>query len=123
MPNLNAALGCAQLEKLHSILENKRNLADKYKSLFKGTDICFMSELPEAKANYWLNTIIFSAEGHKDAFLEYSNANNVMVRPVWRLMNKLSMYNKCVTDDLVNASWVEQRTVNLPSSVKLNGHA
>jgi dTDP-4-amino-4,6-dideoxygalactose transaminase len=117
MPNLNAALGCAQLEKLKWILENKKKVADSYQNFFLGSPIHFISDLSEAKANYWLNSITFSIEKDKKDFLEYSNAHNVMTRPIWKLMNKLPMYNHCQCDDLKNASWIEQRVVNLPSSI------
>jgi dTDP-4-amino-4,6-dideoxygalactose transaminase len=118
MPNLNAALACAQLEQLEDFLRIKRELADYYTSLFSSTDeIEFVREIKNAKANYWLNTIVFSDPETKEKFLTYSNENGVMTRPIWRLMNKLEMYKNCQSADLSNSEYLEQRVVNIPSSV------
>ncbi|WP_346316662.1 LegC family aminotransferase [Chitinophaga sp. YIM B06452] len=120
MPNLNAALACAQLEQLGEFLENKRNLAHIYKSFFEKSDIVFFEEKEGTKANYWLNTLIFKDKAAQLDFLETSNAGKVMTRPIWRLMNKLPMYSHCMTGDLTNALWLEERVVNIPSSVRKN---
>ncbi len=117
MPNLNAALACAQLEQLPAILENKRRLKDLYSVFFAGEQgVKFVEETIEASSNYWLNTIVFDEPEQKDAFLEFSNSRNVMTRPVWRLMNKLPMYKDCIVSSLENSEYLEQRAVNIPSS-------
>ncbi len=118
MPNLNAAMACAQLEQLPAFLENKRKLANLYRDFFSKKNISYVDELPEAKANYWLNALMFDDQSQKESFLADSNANGVMTRPIWKLMNKLGMYKDCQAYNLVNAEWLEQRVVNIPSSVR-----
>jgi dTDP-4-amino-4,6-dideoxygalactose transaminase len=118
MPNLNAALACAQLEQLYKILENKRQLANSYAVFFKDRPEQFVSEIENGKANYWLNTIILPDKAARDKFLEYSNSQQVMTRPIWRLMNELPMYRNCQSGPLVNAIWLEERVVNIPSSYR-----
>lgn len=118
MPNLNAALACAQLEQLDAMLQNKRELAEMYADFFKGSSVSFVKEMEGTKANYWLNTILFGDHGQQQAFLKESNDKKVMTRPIWRLMNKLPMYANCQHGDLPNAEWLEQRVVNIPSSVR-----
>jgi aminotransferase in exopolysaccharide biosynthesis len=118
MPNLNAALACAQLEQLDSFIKIKRELADYYDTFFqKQTGVRFVREINEARANYWLNTIVFDTKEQKEDFLEYSNASKVMTRPIWRLMNKLPMYESCQKTTLDVAEYLEDRVVNIPSSV------
>lgn len=119
MPNLNAALACAQLEQLDTILANKRALADLYKAFFTGTPYQFITEPEHSKANYWLNTIILKDEKERDEFLEQTNSQKVMTRPIWDLMSSLSMFEHCQSDDLFNSKWLEERVVNIPSSVRL----
>ena len=118
MPNLNAALACAQLEQLNKILENKRELAASYNDFFRDRDEQFVTEIEAATANYWLNTIVLPDKGARDAFLKYSNGQQVMTRPIWRLMNELPMYKDCFKGPLPNAQWLEERVVNLPSSYR-----
>jgi aminotransferase in exopolysaccharide biosynthesis len=120
MPNLNAALACAQLEQLPAFIENKRELADLYANFFKGMPITYVQEMKDVKANYWLNTIVFPDHGQQQEFLQESNAQKIMTRPIWQLMNKLPMYAGCQTDKMENAQWLEERVVNLPSSVRFN---
>ncbi len=119
MPNLNAALACAQLELLDKYIENKRQLADQYRIFFKSQEQKFISELPESKANYWLNTILLNNIKERNDFLTYSNENGVMTRPAWELMNKLSMFAHCQHDGLENSLWLVDRIINIPSSVRL----
>jgi perosamine synthetase len=120
MPNINAALGCAQLEHLSVFLENKRNLAQQYKKIFeKYSDIIFFEEPKNTKSNYWLNSLIFKNKTARDNFLGFTNKNNVMTRPIWTLMNKLDMFNNCFKGDLTNSEWLEERVVNIPSSVNI----
>ncbi|MCP9610596.1 LegC family aminotransferase [Coprobacter tertius] len=119
MPNINAALGCAQLETLPLFLEKKRELADLYKNFFNELDITFVSEPENACSNYWLNAIIFKDRYERDEFLQYSNDHGIMTRPIWRLMNKLPMFETAECGDLQNCEYLEQRVVNIPSSVRL----
>lgn len=120
MPNINAALGLAQLEQLPKFLESKRNIAESYKlffSKFKSLNINFVVEPINSKSNYWLNSVLLGSKGERDEFLRYSNENGVMTRPVWTLMNKLPMFSDAQCGDLKNAEHIEDRLVNLPSSV------
>jgi perosamine synthetase len=117
MPNLNAAMGVAQMENIDYFISQKRKLALAYKSFFEKKGIRFFTEPKDAFSNYWLNAIILNDRNERDAFLEYSNNNKVMTRPVWRLMNKLPMFKDCLTFDIKNAEWLEERVVNIPSSV------
>lgn len=118
MPNLNAALACAQFEQLDSFLENKRKLAKEYEGFFANNGIKFRTEMPETKANYWLMCVELENKGERDLFLETTNANNVMTRPIWQLMYKLPMYSSCQRDEQINAEFLEERIVNIPSSVR-----
>ena len=117
MPNVNAALGLAQLEQLPGFLKIKRKIAHKYATFFADQNIQFFSERTEETSNYWLNAILFENKLQRDEFLEITNKNGIMSRPIWQLMNKLPMFKDCQTDDLRNASWLEERVVNIPSSV------
>jgi len=118
MPNLNATLGCAQLERLDWMLEEKRKVASRYRDHFAGVDgIDWLPEVPGTTSNHWLNTIALRDIAERDAFLEYSNAQGVMTRPVWRLMPELPMFANCHSDGIPNAIVAQERLVNLPSSV------
>ena len=119
MPNINAAVGCAQLEDFASVLENKRETARMYQNFFEKEGILFLSEIKNARSNYWLNAIILKDRDERRAFLEASNASGVQTRPVWALMNHLPMYRNCHAADLDNAEWFEERLVNIPSSVRI----
>ncbi len=119
MPNLNAALLVAQLEKLNEYLKNKRFIAQKYENFFQNLDIKFFKEPQNSKSNYWLNSIIFTNKNKKDKFLKDSNLNGVVTRPVWILMNKLPMFKYHQKGNLINSEWLFERVVNLPSSVQL----
>lgn len=119
MPNINAALGLAQLEQLDFFIEKKRLLAKEYSDFFQTGPVSFFREPEFCSSNYWMNVLIFESEKEKDLFLEESNEQGVMTRPVWRLMNELSMFKKCRRDSLTNSEWLEARIVNIPSSVKI----
>jgi perosamine synthetase len=119
MPNLNAALLVAQLENLESFLLNKRELAMMYKDFFSDKACHFVEESLHSKSNYWLNTIILKDKEQRDLFLEEANSKGVMIRPVWTLMNKLTMFKHSQCDGLTNVEWLEERVVNIPSSVTL----
>lgn len=118
LPNLNAALACAQLEQIDKIIQNKRQLASCYEEFFESRQEQFVRELTGTKANYWLNTIIFPGRIERDQFLKYSNDRQIMTRPAWRLMNELPMYENCLQGNLSNAKWLEERMVNIPSSYR-----
>ena len=118
MPNLNAAVACAQLEQLENILNNKRELSHRYKDFFSNLDISFVEEMAETKANYWLNCVVLPDLNERNKFLEETNGSKVMTRPIWKLMNKLPMYSSCYSDDLINCEWLEDRVVNIPSSYR-----
>lgn len=120
LPNINAALLVAQLEQLESFLQNKRVLADEYESFFTTCkNIEFVTEPKSSKSNYWLNAIILKDKKERDEFLEFSNNNGVMTRPIWTLMNRLEMFKECQCGDLSNATYLEDRVVNIPSSVRV----
>lgn len=118
MPNLNAALACAQLEQINDFISTKRELASLYESFFKEQDITFIKEPSNSISNYWLNAIILKDRKERDVFLAYTNDNGVMTRPIWVLSNKLEMYKDCFATDLSNSEWLEDRVVNIPSSVR-----
>jgi aminotransferase in exopolysaccharide biosynthesis len=118
MPNLNAALACAQIEQLDSFLDNKRVLALEYKSFFDAIGIHFRTELPNTKANYWLMCLELENRRDRDLFLKETNYNKVMTRPIWQLLFKLPMYEGCQRDSQKNANYLEDRIVNIPSSVR-----
>jgi len=120
MPNLNAAMACAQLEMLDEFIANKRDLASKYELFFKDLNIEFVTERPETKSNYWLNAILLSSTEERDAFLEFTNSNNVMTRPGWELMHTLKMFQNAPKGDLTTSTNIYNRLVNIPSSVRVN---
>ena len=120
MPNINAALGCAQLEKLDEKIQRKNKLSIIYKNYLKNSSIIFFEGIKNSKPNNWLMTIIFSSKEKKEKFLALSNESNVMTRPVWRLMNRLEMYNRCECDNINNSIWLSDRVVNIPSNLKIN---
>ena len=118
MPNINAALGVAQLEQLDHFLANKRTTAEAYKNYFQKQGIAFFAERAEERCNYWLNAIILKNKEERDAFLTESNAKAVMTRPIWQLMNRLPMFKDSPKTDLSNAEWLEARVANIPSGVR-----
>ena len=119
LPNINAALLVAQLEQLNDFLTAKRKLALKYKEFYSKNDITFIEEAKNSKSNYWLQAILLKDKKQRDEFLEFTNKNAVMTRPIWRLMNELEMFKDCQKDDLKNAKYLEEKVVNIPSSVIL----
>ena len=118
MPNLNAALACAQLEQLNGFLENKRLLADEYAEFFNKQGVQFRQELPFTKANYWLMCVELGNRAERDQFLKETNDSKVMTRPIWQLMFRSPMYDLCQRDKQQNAMFLEERIVNIPSSVR-----
>ena len=120
MPNINAALGCAQLEHIEEYVASKRETAKAYEEFFKDIpDIEFFVEPKDTRSNYWLNVVILKDRDAQQSFLQYTNDNGVMTRPIWELMNRLPMFEKCENDGLKNTIWFADRVVNIPSSVKL----
>jgi len=119
MPNLNAALLVAQLENLDNFISSKRKLANEYKEFFNNIDCDFIKEPMESKSNYWLNSILLKNKRQRDEFLNETNSNGVITRPIWTLMNKLPMFEHAQCGDLKNSEWLEDRVVNIPSSVIL----
>jgi perosamine synthetase len=118
MPNLNAALGLAQLEQLPWFLKSKRETAGKYRDFFADSPFAFVTEPEGARSNYWLNCIRMASVEERDQFLAYSNQNGVMTRPAWNLMNTLPMYKDSQQFDLTNSVRLAETLINLPSSVR-----
>lgn len=117
MPNLNAALGVAQLEQLPRFLDAKRQLASSYQSFFSNSPVMFVTEPAGNQANYWLCTIKLESKSHRDEFLKITNDSGVMTRPAWQLLNQLPGFQHCQTGTLQNAEQLVERLVNIPSSV------
>ncbi|HBP6036627.1 MULTISPECIES: LegC family aminotransferase [Pseudomonas aeruginosa group] len=117
LPNLNAALGCAQLENLETFVASKRLLASRYKEFFARHSVEFFIEPLGCRSNYWLNAILCENQRQRDSLLEITNKVGVMTRPIWKLMTHLPVYEKYRRGELTNALWLEERVVNLPSSV------
>lgn len=123
MPNVNAALGCAQLEQLPQLIEKKRALAQRYQQAFTHVEGTTIFKEPEfAHSNYWLNALLLDEaySGERDKLLELTNKSGIMTRPAWTLMPKLPMYKDCPGMDLPCAESVERRLINLPSSAFLS---
>lgn len=117
LPNLNAALGCAQLEQLETYISEKRQLAADYASCFAGSELVFVSEPEGCRSNYWLNAVICPNREQRDQVLQVTNDQGIMTRPIWQLMNRLPMYAGAPAGELPNALWLEAHVVNLPSSI------
>jgi aminotransferase in exopolysaccharide biosynthesis len=117
LTNIQAALGCAQIENLDFFVEEKRKLAEKYYEFFKTKGIHFFTEPKDSKSNYWLNAIILEDKQQRDELLKYTNENGVMTRPIWTLMNRLPAFSACQCGNINNAKWLEDRVINIPSSV------
>lgn len=120
MPNINAALGCAQLEHIEEYVASKRETAKAYEEFFKDIpEIEFFVDTPDTRSNYWLNVVILENKDAQLDFLEYTNDHGIMTRPIWELMNRLPMFEKCENDGLKNTIWFSERVVNIPSSVRI----
>ena len=117
LPNLNAALGCAQMERISEMLEVKAAIATRYREELSAAGVRFFADRPGTRPNHWLNAIIAEDLAERDAIIQGTNAQGVMTRPIWRLMPSLPMYKDCETDGLANSRWLEERVVNIPSSV------
>ncbi len=122
MPNINAALGCAQLERLDNFVERKRQLFSRYQSVFAGVQgVMLFTEAKYARSNYWLNVLLLAPEqaAFREELLEFTHKNAILTRPVWELLHHLPMYLKAPRMDLSVAESLESRMINLPSSVFL----
>jgi len=117
MPNINAALGVAQLESFPDYLVSKRRIAQQYQDWGLTNDMRFVEELPTMRANYWLNTVLTKDKATRDRLLEVTNSNNIMTRPAWVPMHKLAIYKNFECGDMTNTEWLAERIVNVPSSV------
>lgn len=125
MPNINAALGCAQLEGLPVFIRSKRTLAEKYQKAFEGMEgIRVFKEPGFAKSNYWLNVLLLDRDvfHHMNDILEKTNTRSIMTRPAWTLMHRLPMFSGCPRMDLSVAEDLERRLINIPSSSFLGAH-
>lgn len=124
MPNLNAALGCAQMENLESFIDNKRKLADRYKKAFQDiSELRFIEEPEDSTSNYWLQTICLSSSNKdtRDEILDKVNKAGYQCRPTWNLLHKLPMYQDCPSAELRVAEMLESSLINIPSNSKLLG--
>jgi len=119
LPNLNAALGCAQLEQLPGFLEDKRRLFECYQLAFASlSGVRLVTEPLGCRSNYWLQTLLLeeSVADQRDAVLTATNDAGLMTRPAWTLMHRLPMYNKAPRAPLPVADSLERRLINIPSS-------
>lgn len=118
MPNLNAALLVAQLESLDKFITNKRDLSARYERFFSGKDISFITEPSDSRSSYWLNGILLKDKEQRDLFLQETNQKGIMTRPIWTLMSRLALFKDAQFANLDNSVWLEERAVNIPSSVR-----
>jgi perosamine synthetase len=118
MPNVNAAIGCAQMEYFGRILANKRETAGLYEEFFPSVGVRFFAEPKDARSIYWLNAIILADRQEREFFLKYSNDRGVQTRPAWMLMTELPPYAGCARGPVPNSEWLEDRIVNIPSGVR-----
>jgi perosamine synthetase len=118
MPNINAALGVAQMEKLPNYIKSKRELTQLYKDFFASENIKFLKEPDNCHSNYWLNAVILKDKIERDHFLKVTNNHAIMTRCLWRPMHMLPMFRDCQTDALGNTEYLYNRVVNIPSSVR-----
>lgn len=121
LPNLNAALGCAQMESLPAFLQQKRLIAQQYQAFFANTEFDFVVEPDYAQSNYWLNAVICPDEEIRDRLLKTTNDAGVMTRPIWKLMHRLPFLSNSLRGDLTNSEFIEARLINLPSSPMSDG--
>jgi perosamine synthetase len=119
MPNINAALGCAQMEKLDDMVKSKRTLATRYKEFFDKLGIRFVAEPQDSVSNYWLNAILLDNTTERDSFLQYCHDNGILARPCWTLMHRLPMFSHCLGSGYAKAEQIDARLVNLPSGATI----
>jgi perosamine synthetase len=124
LPNLNAALGCAQMEQLPAILAAKRRLFERYKAAFEPVmGVRLVAEPEQCQSNYWLQTIVLNVDqaAHRDVILKATNSAGFMTRPAWILMHELTPFKNCPRMSLECAESLSQRLINIPSSSSLGG--
>lgn len=122
MPNINAALGCAQLESLPKLIDNKRKLAQRYSNELKDiAGIKFLEEPMFAKSNYWLNAVMLERNfaQYRNDVLEITNTNGIMTRPAWNLLHTLPMFRNSPRMEITESQNIADRLINLPSSASL----
>ena len=117
LPNINAALGVAQMKSIDHILDRKRNVRAAYKRYFQNSSIQIIENPVDTEPNNWLNAVLFEDKARRDEFLRVTNDLGVMTRPIWTLISELPMYKHCETDNLESSKWLADRVVNIPSSV------
>jgi dTDP-4-amino-4,6-dideoxygalactose transaminase len=117
LPNLNAALGVAQLEQMETFVAEKRALAAFYTLELKGR-LRLFHEPEGCRSNYWLNAVICEDQVMRDAMLAETNAAGVMTRPIWALMTRLPMYADALHGPLETSEWLAARVVNIPSGIR-----
>jgi dTDP-4-amino-4,6-dideoxygalactose transaminase len=122
LPNLNAALGCAQMENLTNFIDIKTQVFKQYHQFFERIGVKLVESIAGSTSNYWLNAIVFDSKTERDQFLDYANKQGVMSRPIWKLMIHLSMFKDAQHDLLINSLWLEDRVVNIPSSVPMRNY-
>jgi perosamine synthetase len=124
LPNINAAIGCAQMDQIDQFIFKKRMLAEKYHHAFRNVEgVTIFTEPDYARSNYWLNVLLLDEKyaHERDPLLKAFHEQGILSRPVWVLMNKLPMFKDCPRMDLSIAESLEQRIINIPSSAKLGG--
>ena len=117
LPNINAALGCAQLEYIEHFVNRKRILSDRYQDWFDKYNYELVREKTGSRANYWFNALLTKNQTERDSFLEFTNNAGVMTRPAWTPMHTLNMYSRCSRTELSMTEWLEERIVNIPSGI------
>jgi hypothetical protein len=122
MPNINAALGCAQTENIEVMIDNKRSTALAYKQFFFNTGIAFFDEPKNCRSNFWLNAIVLQSKEKQLKFLTETNNNGIKTRPIWELMNRLPMFADCQCGNLEYAEWFAERVVNIPSGFRVGNN-
>lgn len=118
LPNLNAALGCAQMSRLPAYVQEKRLLASEYRHIFQDSPYSFVDEPEGTQSNFWLNAIVAEDRSARDFMLQETQAKGIQTRPAWRLLHQQSMYEECLRGELKVAEDLAERLVNLPSSVR-----
>lgn len=122
LPNINAALGCAQLEQLPDILHKKRELALRYEAVFSQVEgVTWFKEREDCSSNYWLNALLLEKpdEQLRDSILDFTNDNGFMTRPIWTPMHRMSIYDHCPRMELSVTEELEFRVINVPSGSDL----
>jgi perosamine synthetase len=120
LPNINAALGLAQMESIKINIISKRGIAKSYQNWGQEHDFCFINEPKDTKANYWLNQALMRDKEQRDKMLKITNLKGVMTRPAWTPMHYLKINKDCQTESMENTEWLFDRLVSVPSSAIFN---